>query len=211
MSISMYGPIDVRQIGEDAWECRGTPADCVLLVQHGALPFKADIVLSGINAGENCGTDLLYSATAGAARQGTMYCGRSIALSLAGQTKPYFWDEALDWFCANFDLLRGLCSPEVFVNVNMPNIKGMYFDGKLTRPSRRTYYDSVDMGERDDDGWSKCRMVLGEITTAPDPECDWAAVAEGKVSVSRIYTYPIADFGEKENKAPINCSESEGK
>ena len=48
---------------EAAWSVDGTPADCVKVALNALLPFRPDIVLSGINDGLNAGLDVAYSGT----------------------------------------------------------------------------------------------------------------------------------------------------
>ncbi|RYE93078.1 MAG: 5'/3'-nucleotidase SurE, partial [Oxalobacteraceae bacterium] len=51
-----------------AYECSGTPADCVKLAKHHVLKDKApDLVVSGINHGSNTSISVLYSGTMSAA------------------------------------------------------------------------------------------------------------------------------------------------
>ncbi len=62
----------------------GTPATCVYLaVEHLARGRKIDIVVSGINRGQNLGLDLGFSGTVGAARTGAELGLPAIAFSLA--------------------------------------------------------------------------------------------------------------------------------
>ena len=48
----------------------GTPTDCVHLAISGLFDFEFDMVVSGINDGENLGDDVLYSGTVAAAIEG---------------------------------------------------------------------------------------------------------------------------------------------
>ena len=50
----------------------GTPADCVKIAIGSFLDKKPNIVVSGINAGSNVGTNILYSGTVGAAMEGCL-------------------------------------------------------------------------------------------------------------------------------------------
>jgi 5'-nucleotidase len=69
-AISLSTPTRVRQIGERRFAVQGTPADCVILAVWELLAENApDLVLSGINHGENLGDDMLYSGTTGAAME----------------------------------------------------------------------------------------------------------------------------------------------
>jgi 5'-nucleotidase len=60
----------------------GTPSDCVHVAMTGLLAQRPDIVLSGINNGENMGDDTLYSGTVAAAMEGFLFGVPAIAFSL---------------------------------------------------------------------------------------------------------------------------------
>lgn len=70
--------------GADAYAIDGSPVDCVRVGQYLA-NGPIDFCLSGINDGENIGTALYYSGTAGAAREATMLNLPAIALSIGQQ------------------------------------------------------------------------------------------------------------------------------
>ena len=55
-----------------AYSVSGTPADCVKIALHVLLPFKPDIVFSGVNYGWNAGFDIAYSGTVAAALEARM-------------------------------------------------------------------------------------------------------------------------------------------
>src|ERR1043165_5535829 len=60
--------------GVKAYECSGTPADCVKMARHFVLKGKRqpDIVVSGINHGSNTSISVLYSGTMSAAIEGAI-------------------------------------------------------------------------------------------------------------------------------------------
>jgi len=60
----------------------GTPSDCVHVAMTGLLEHKPDLVLSGINNGENMGDDTLYSGTVAAAMEGFLFGVPAIAFSI---------------------------------------------------------------------------------------------------------------------------------
>lgn len=66
----------------DVWSCSGTPVDCVKMAYAKLCPRKADIILSGINHGDNASTNGHYSGTVGVAIEGAMKGIPSIAFSL---------------------------------------------------------------------------------------------------------------------------------
>ena len=61
----------------EAWAVDGSPADSLMLALHGPiLKSKSfDLVVSGINRGDNCGLHVIYSGTVGAAREAACKVG----------------------------------------------------------------------------------------------------------------------------------------
>ncbi len=69
--------------GVEAYECSGTPVDCVKIAKKVALKGrKIDIVLSGINHGSNSSISVIYSGTMSAAIEGAIEGIPSIGFSL---------------------------------------------------------------------------------------------------------------------------------
>lgn len=67
----------------DAYECSGTPADCVKLAKNFVMKDKApDLVLSGMNHGSNTSISVLYSGTMSAAIEAAMSGLPAIGFSL---------------------------------------------------------------------------------------------------------------------------------
>ena len=62
---------------------RGTPSDCVIMAVRRLLGGKPDLVLSGVNSGQNAADDVTYSGTIAGAFEGTLLGIPSIALSQA--------------------------------------------------------------------------------------------------------------------------------
>ncbi|MDO4573725.1 MAG: 5'/3'-nucleotidase SurE [Planctomycetia bacterium] len=72
------------------WGVEGSPADCVKIGVNVVCPRKPDIIVSGINWGQNGGTNILYSGTLGAARDGGLMGIPSFALSVEDVAAPNF-------------------------------------------------------------------------------------------------------------------------
>ncbi|MEO9869106.1 5'/3'-nucleotidase SurE [Ekhidna sp.] len=67
----------------EAYECSGTPADCIKLAKHYALKDrKIDLIVSGVNHGSNSSISVLYSGTMSAAIEGAIEGVPSIGFSL---------------------------------------------------------------------------------------------------------------------------------
>lgn len=189
-SITLKGAIRVRQTDERLFSCGGSPADCVLLAFHGALPVVPDLVLSGINLGPNLGTDIIYSGTAAAARQAALMGHAGVAVSLASAGKPHHLDGAVAFAAANVERFRSLWTPDHFLNINVPNVPGSGFPFRVTHPSRRIYNDRlVSFAAPDGEMYY---FLEGDLAEASLEEgSDWDAVQRGQISVSPIYLHPL--------------------
>ena len=81
-AISYVHPTMIAQLGERRFAAEGSPADCVLAGLHdvmkGAWP---DLVLSGVNRGNNAGENAVYSGTVGGAMEAALHGIPAIALS----------------------------------------------------------------------------------------------------------------------------------
>lgn len=83
-SLTISRPIRVRQISEKRFAVDGTPTDCVLMAINLLMKDNPpDLVLSGINRGENIGDDVTYSGTIAAAMEATLLGVPAMALSQA--------------------------------------------------------------------------------------------------------------------------------
>ena len=183
------GYIDIKEIAADTWICGGTPVDCIIAALSGGIKFKVDAVVSGINAGCNLGTDIIFSGTAAAVREGALHGIPSIAFSLAGSPK-YFWDAAALWSASHFDKLIKFWDDEIFINVNIPNIKNLPDEPFITFPSRRRYTDSISI-ELLETGWSKLNFNNVKPETVYEAGSDHDAVNQNTVSASFVYIQPM--------------------
>ena len=160
------------------------PATCVRLAVESLLPAKPDLVLSGINRGENLGTVTFYSATVGAAREGAFLGIPSMAVNLAA-------DENMDYgpaAAAAVEIVRALGTdgfpPGTFLNVNVPaGAPREAFRGiRVTRQDTRAPVDYFD----------KTVLADGSIDYSPhwthlEPgarDTDIWAVRNGYISIS---------------------------
>ena len=122
-SLTINRPVRLRKIEERRYTVDGTPTDCVLLaVNHVLHERPPDIVLSGINRGQNIAEDVTYSGTIAAAMEATLLGIRSVALSLRvvdGRLPD--WQTPEDWAP---DILRKVTAvdwpPGVLININFP-------------------------------------------------------------------------------------------
>ena len=117
-------PIFLKKIEKYPTECyslSGTPADCVKFGME-FVKEKIDLVISGINTEPNIGTTVVYSGTAAAAMEASLYKVKAIAVS-ANPEKESDYEGIIDFFLANFDYYLSLCSENYAINININNHK----------------------------------------------------------------------------------------
>ncbi len=129
----------------DEYTLSGTPADCVKFACH-YFGNKFDIVCSGINIGNNLGSDTCYSGTVAAGLEANFFGIRSIAFSNVSHENCRF-DYNTKVIEKIFDKLCFCSSPEYVLNVNLLNgeDKGV----KFARLGNQLYSDEY---QKNDDG-----------------------------------------------------------
>lgn len=114
---------DLQEPGVTRYNCSGTPTDCIKLALEVLFAEKKpDLVVSGINHGDNSSVNAHYSGTMGAAIEGCLKGIPSIAFSLCNhdlnadfmQLKPYITQITKQ--VLEHGLPKGTC-----LNVNFPN------------------------------------------------------------------------------------------
>jgi 5'-nucleotidase len=127
----------------------GTPAQAILHAICEILPEKPDLVVSGINYGENLGTGVTASGTVGAAMEGASNGIPSIAVSLETETKDHLsYSTHVDfsaaaYFTALFGrmLLDKKLSADVdLIKVDVPCDATTDTQWEVTRLSRQAYF-----------------------------------------------------------------------
>ena len=147
----------------EAYRCSGTPVDCVKLAIHKILKRRPDLIVSGVNHGSNCSTNILYSGTMSAAVEGAMEGIPSIGFSL------------LDFDAnADFDLAKVVVERVIekalsnslpsngCLNVNIPAIKEKDLKGmKICRQAKAYWKD--DFEERKDPMGKEYFWLTGKL------------------------------------------------
>ncbi len=120
-SLTLERPLSVYRAENGFYFVNGTPSDCVHVALTGLLIDTPDLVISGINQGQNMGDDTLYSGTVAAATEAFLFGIPAIAFSQVEKG----WAEldaaakvARDIVQRRFDSL----SKPYLLNVNIPNL-----------------------------------------------------------------------------------------
>jgi 5'-nucleotidase len=182
---TMHKPLRLIEVqladGTAAYASSGAPSDCIALVMLGAIDFKPDLVVSGINPNPNLGEDMTYSGTVTAAMEGTLNGIPSIAVSVENKSA---YPPAAD-FIARFVpivLQQGL-PPDVLLNVNVPagTIKGV----EITRMGKRVYNDAL-VSRLDPRGKPYYWIGGAAPTGIADDGTDVGALTNGFISITPI-------------------------
>ena len=206
-SISFGLPLHVqeREMSDGAigYACTGTPVDCVRLVALGLMDFKPDIVVSGINHGENLGDDITYSGTVAGAMEGIVIGVPGIAVSLRidrpwhqsteeeGSIEPVGEDlhfEPVAQFTARLAKIafRGL-PPGRILNLNAPNVPREKLKGaRVTRLGRRFYRDEL-VEVRDEEGRVGYDIYNNPPGHHEEEGTDFAAIDNDEISVTPVH------------------------
>ena len=89
--ISLTGPLLITQLGPQRFSVEGSPADCVLAGLHEVLKdTPPDLILSGVNRGNNSAENTVYSGTIGAAMEAAL--AGIPAVALATFARPFAMD-----------------------------------------------------------------------------------------------------------------------
>lgn len=158
-SISLFSPVGITRssaLEVEAYSIAGTPADAVIIGIHGILKKRPDLLVSGINMGENMSSEATTSGTVGAALEGASQGVPAVAISLhTGREFSFDEGEGLDFATAQEVLGklagqvlgRGLPEGVDLLNVNVPyGVEKPRI--RITRLARRMYTTRVQ--ERSD-------------------------------------------------------------
>ncbi|GAB4550258.1 MAG: 5'/3'-nucleotidase SurE [Phycisphaerales bacterium] len=119
----------------------GRPADCVKLALSTLWPERfgpgslPDVCISGMNAGANCGVNVIYSGTVAAAIESAFLGVPSIAVSLHLGRGRVLWDRAARHARRAIDavLASGMLSPHTCININVPRCEAPIGDDEASR------------------------------------------------------------------------------
>lgn len=179
-------PIAVRggeRRGQTWYAIEATPATCVRLALERLLSDRPDVVVSGINRGENLGTVTFYSATVGAAREAAFQGIPAIAVNLAAADGIEYGTAASVTVAIIRALGKSGIAPGTFLNINFPALPRESLRGvRITRQDTRA---PVDFFEKmaSPDGEEEYRPRWEHLEPSGTDTDIWA-VRNGYVSVS---------------------------
>ncbi len=192
-SLSLSDPLRLREISPHHYAVKGTPTDCVIMGVHTIMADKRpDLVLSGVNRGQNVAEDVTYSGTIAGAMEGAMLGIPSIALSQAYagvHGRPLIeWDSAEKHAVPLIrKLLDAGIPPGGLVNVNFPACAGDEVKGiAFSRQGRRNAELMRVEQRRDGRGFPYFWLMFQRAEIQFDDGTDLAALNEQKISVTPL-------------------------
>ena len=199
LSMTFHKPLRVTRVRRDNFECyavSGSPGDCVMVGVNKVLPRKPDLVVSGINIGDNnTFQDILASGTVAAALESAISGIPAIAFSMEVSGESLF---ALEYDQPDFrnagivagEIIRdvldhGMPEGAEILNVNFPRNVQQNTPIKLTEVGRRKYTDKVIV-RRDPRGRAYYWLFGERLSSFPERTDAEAVVVDRHVSITPI-------------------------
>lgn len=189
-------PIRVKKLSERCFSVSGTPADCVIMAVNEIMAHKKpDLVLSGVNRGENVGEFVTYSGTVGAAMEATLSGIPAIAFSQAYKRRgPISWEIVRQFGVGLLNKLAVLgWSKKFFLNVNFPAkipVKGI----TVVRQGKKINHFAVN-SNTDPRGMPYYWLEALHDNPAKDHEnTDVSCLSEGYITINPL-KFDFTDYG----------------
>jgi len=135
----------------------GSPARVVLYGVLALAPRRPDLVISGINYGENLGTSVTTSGTVGAALQAAELGIRGLAVSLeTAKVYHYTYGNDLNWsvasqltrYFAGRVLRQSLPDDVDVLKIDVPSDATPETPWRITRQARQSYYETFRVSDQ---------------------------------------------------------------
>ena len=188
-------PLVYREAGESdqmpGYIIQGAPADCVKFAVSTLMKKLPDIVVSGINDGDNSGLAAFYSGTVAAAREGAFYGIPSFAFSMINRNNP-FMPQYAEMAPLLIEEILNAPHPQldtrVFYNINFPACDPAASKGfKVTWQSMANYEDFYKMTEDKSSPNYGAYNVFGDRNKIEESTAfDARAVMSGYISVTPL-------------------------
>lgn len=196
-SISIFEPIRAGPVhinGNTAYSVGGKPTDAVIIGLF-SLNLQPDLVVSGINIGENLSFDsVMTSGTIGAALEAANHEVPSVAFSLQVEDQSFKFDDPR-FVMQNFEdskgvvrevtarlLENGFPDSAHVINVNVPScVRGGY---EVTRLAEKLFVTGVE--ERMDPRGRPYYWINGPLLEDAEDGTDVHAIRRGNISVTPL-------------------------
>ena len=189
-SLTLHMPVRLREHGERRFSVTGTPTDAInLALRKLFTDRKPDLVISGINNGENLADDVTYSGTISAAMEGALAGIKAIALSQALRDAGHGFAAAEAWA---EKVLRPLLTVPIarrtVINVNFPALAPEAVRGiRVVRQGFHDYARGSLVEGVDPRGRPYFWFGLEDVEHTLDHGTDLEAVNDGFIAVTPLH------------------------
>ena len=189
-AITIGSPLRLHAVNEfkdndiEAYQCSGTPVDCVKLAVDKILHRKPDLCLSGINHGANHSINVIYSGTMSAAVEAAIESIPSIGFSLLDYSIEADFTASRKYARLIVEeSLKNRFDKHQVLNVNIPALPPNLIKGvKICRQAYAKYEE--DFLERNDPNGRKYYWLTGEfVNMDKGKDTDVWALENGYISV----------------------------
>lgn len=195
-SLSLSKPLNMEERGPRTYAIGGTPTDCVMIATRYLMrDYLPDLILSGVNFGQNIAEDISYSGTVAVAKEGTVSGIRSIAMSQAiSFADPDGWPEPRFEVAEKYapDIIRKLLQADwkegTLVNINFPHIEPD--DEPAVRLTAQGKRDRSILGidaRIDPRGRTYFWYDFDRVISNPQKGTDIEAIMQGDISITPLH------------------------
>lgn len=190
-ALTLAHPLRYRQYDERRFSVFGTPSDAVVMgVTRIVGDKKPDLILSGVNNGQNLAEDVTVSGTIAAAFQGMSLGVPSIALSLSRLERENARWETPEAHGAKIvrQLLDAGWPKDVVVNVNFPDRAPEDVAGvEVTTQGHRDAFQLFAEERKDLRGGTYYWYGYTGKRSNPPAGTDLRAIYEGRISITPLH------------------------
>jgi 5'-nucleotidase len=192
-SLSLNDPLRMRAVDERRFAIKGTPTDCVIMGVRHILDGKGpDLILSGVNRGQNAAEDVTYSGTIAGAIEGAILGVPSFALSQGyssanRQDPPWATARAHGPGIIRKVLAEGI-PPDVLINVNFPDCAPEAVQGIAVTSQGKREQEWLRIDPRHDGRGNPYYWIAFERGPRPPSPTgtDLQALRENRISVTPL-------------------------
>jgi 5'-nucleotidase len=188
-SLTLHMPVRLVEHGPQRFAVTGTPTDAVNLALKKLFDGRGpDLVISGVNGGENLGDDVTYSGTISPAVEAALAGIPAVAMSQAMRDTPHGFSATEGWAGKVLAPLLDLqMAKRTVVNVNFPALPASEVKGiQVVRQGFHDYARGSLIESTDPRGRPYFWFGLDDIEHTLDRGTDLEAVSAGYIAVTPL-------------------------
>ncbi|MGZ3265057.1 MAG: 5'/3'-nucleotidase SurE [Croceibacterium sp.] len=188
-SLTLHMPVRLRQFGDKRFAVTGTPTDAVNLALRKLFADRPpDLVISGINGGENLADDITYSGTISAAMEAALAGIPAVAMSQAMRDGGHGFAAAEVWAAKVLaPLIDVPKASRTVINVNFPALPADAVKGiRVVRQGFHDYSRGSLVEGVDPRGRPYYWFGREDVEHTLDHGTDLEAVGDGYIAVTPL-------------------------